>query len=165
MDETIYYRPLEPADREQVAQAIVQFWGEDRMITRGKSFFPSQLPGFAAFQEGEMVGLATYAIQGQECELVTLNSLVPGRGIGRTLIDLVRGQAEQAGCQRLWLITTNDNTRALRFYQVYGFRLVALHPGAIEQSRQLKPGIPLTGLDGIPIRDEIELELRLDEKP
>jgi hypothetical protein len=59
------------------------------------------------------------------------------------------------------LITTNDNVAALRFYQKRGFTLAALHKNALEQSRRLKPQIPLLGLDGIPLRDEIELEIFL----
>jgi ribosomal protein S18 acetylase RimI-like enzyme len=58
----------------------------------------------------------------------------------------------------------NDNLHALRFYQKRGFVLVALHRNALEASRKLKPEIPLVGIDGIPIRDEIELELVLDDK-
>jgi hypothetical protein len=67
------------------------------------------------------------------------------------------------GCTRLWLITTNDNLHALRFYQKRGFMLVAVHRNAVEQSRKLKPEIPLYGKDGIPIRDEIELEMLLNQ--
>ena len=63
------------------------------------------------------------------------------------------------GSTRLWLITTNDNVDALRFYQRRGFRLVAIDRDAVERSRAtLKPGIPRTGLHGIPIRDELTLE-------
>ncbi len=51
---------------------------------------------------------------------------------------------------------------ALRFYQKWGLRLVALHPNALEQSRRLKPEIPLVGRDGIPLRDELELEMTLN---
>jgi hypothetical protein len=61
----------------------------------------------------------------------------------------------------LWCITTNDNFPALRFYQKRGFRIVAVHPGAVERSRVMKPSIPLWGIDSIPIRDEIELEIPL----
>ena len=65
------------------------------------------------------------------------------------------------GCTRLWGITTNDNLPALAFYQKRGFRIVAVRPGAIERARVMKPSIPLCGLDSIPIRDEIELEIDL----
>ena len=94
-------------------------------------------------------------------EVVTLDSLRPGRGIGTALIEAVKSAASAAGCRRLWLITTNDNLHALGFYQKRGFRLVAVHPGAVDAARRLKPEIPLNGNDGIPIRDEIELEIVL----
>jgi len=90
-----------------------------------------------------------------------MNSLVEGKGIGSALIDAVKSVAATAGCKRLWLITTNDNTNAMHFYQKRGFQLVAVHRNAMEKSRLLKPEIPLTNHDGIPIRDEIELEMVL----
>jgi len=71
--------------------------------------------------------------------------------------------ARAAGCRRLWLITTNDNLRALGFYQRLGLDLCALHRDAVAVARRLKPGIPLTGRAGIPIRHELEFELLVDE--
>lgn len=109
----------------------------------------------------EPVGLATYHLDGDSCEIVTLDSLVEGRGIGSALVAEIEKAATAAGCRRLWLVTTNDNLAALRFYQKRGFVLVAVHPNALEQSRQLKPSIPTVGVDGIPLRDEIELEMLL----
>jgi len=62
-------------------------------------------------------------------------------------------------CPRLWLVTTNDNVDALRFYQRRGFCLVCVHRGAVDHSRaHLKPEIPLAGNNRIPLRDELELE-------
>ena len=73
-----------------------------------------------------------------------------------------RRVAAEAGCTKLWLITTNDNVDALRFYQRRGFRLAALHRGSVDDSRaRLKAEIPEVGDHGIPLRDEIELELEL----
>ena len=60
------------------------------------------------------------------------------------------------------LITTNDNLSALRFYQKRSFDMVRLYLNAVEEARKIKPEIPLTGNDGIPIRHEIELEMKLD---
>ena len=79
----------------------------------------------------------------------------------RSLVLAARDIAIQSNCTRLWLITTNDNIPALIFYQNRGFNLVAIHKNALEFSRRLKPEIPMIGLDGIPIRDEIELEMML----
>jgi len=116
-----------------------------------------------AEDEGEVVGLLTYHVEGSMCEIGTLDSQREGRGISVALIEAVKVAARQAGCRRLWLITTNDNTHALRFYQKRGFCLVAVHRDAVAASRAIKPEIPLIGNDGIPIRDEVELEMSLFE--
>jgi ribosomal protein S18 acetylase RimI-like enzyme len=120
------------------------------------------LPGFVALLNGGTVGLATYRIQGQECELVTLNSWRENLGVGSALIEAIRQEALQTGCHRLWLITTNDNLHALGFYQKRGFHLVAVHANALAESRKIKPSIPEIGVHGIPLRDELELELILN---
>ena len=75
------------------------------------------------------------------------------------VVALAGQLARERGCARLWVITTNDITDALRFYQRRGFCLVAMHRGAVDRSRaRLKPEIPAVGAYGIPLRDEIELE-------
>ncbi|HUT67148.1 MAG TPA: GNAT family N-acetyltransferase [Dehalococcoidales bacterium] len=144
-----------------MARLIKEWWAGPKIITRGKVHYADKLPGFIAVQDGKTAGLITYDIVGDQCEIVSMNSLVEGKGIGSTLIDAVKNVAQKARCKRLWLITTNDNTAALRFYQKRGFLLVAIHRNALEQSRRLKPEIPLIGNDGIPLRDEIELEMIL----
>jgi GNAT superfamily N-acetyltransferase len=133
------------------------------MVTRGQMVDLSALPGIVAVDERGPIGLLTYRIVGDACEITSLNSRAAGKGVGSALIDAARTSAAAAGCRRLWLITTNDNTPALRFYQMRGFHLAALYPNALEQSRRLKPQISLVGIDGIPLRDEIELEMLLDE--
>ncbi len=140
---------------------LTEQWGSVEIVSRGKVYFGDELPGFVARVTGTPAGLITYQIKAEECEIVTIDSLKPGQGIGSALIARVRQEAVSFACRRLWLITTNDNLPALRFYQKNGFRLVAVYPNAIEISRKLKPSIPLLGIDNIPIRDEIELELPL----
>lgn len=152
---------VDDAWRPWAMELIAQEWGGVLMVTRGRVHSMRELPGFIALHHGEPVGLALYRLEGDECELMSLNSLVEGRGIGAALIEAVRRAAQNAGCRRLWLITTNDNLGALRFYQKRGFRLAALYPNALEDSRRLKPQIPLIGLEGIPLHDELELELKL----
>ncbi len=154
-------RPLEPEDREWAARLLTERWGSPRIVTRGRVHDAGALPGVAAIEEGRPVGLATYHVEGRACEIVSLDAVVQGAGVGSALLQAVRDAALAAGCTRLWLITTNDNTAALRFHQKRGFRLAALYPNALEVSRRLKPEIPLVGRDGIPLRDEIELEMLL----
>ena len=136
-------------------------WGALEVVSRGRVHDPSALPGYVVDVGTDLVGLATYRVEGNECELVTLDAVAEGVGVGTALVEAVTAAARRSGCTRLWLITTNDNLRALRFYQRRGFELAALHRGAIEASRRLKPSIPVTGLYGIPLRDELELERRL----
>ena len=154
-------KPLNKGDHDWVVSLLKEHWGSTRMVTRGKLFQADELPGFAAIQDDKPVGLITYRMDGDECEITSINSLVEKAGIGTALIDAVKDVATIARCKRLWLITTNDNTAALLFYQKRGFMLVAVYPNALEQSRKLKPEIPLVGIDGIPLRDEVELELPL----
>ena len=163
MDTTSGIRILElgEAYRDWACRLLEREWGATIVVTRGRSHEAADLPGFVAIRGDRPVGLSTYRIEADNCELMTLNSLQPRLGIGSALVASVRTVASDAGCKRLWLITTNDNMPALRFYQQRGFSLAAFHKGAIEHWRLLKPEIPMNGLYNIPIRDEIELEMLL----
>jgi ribosomal protein S18 acetylase RimI-like enzyme len=154
-------RPLSPADRDWVARHVAKQWGAEIVVAHCTIYRPAELPGFVVELDGKVAGLVTFHIAGDACEIVTLDSLSEGRGIGTALLEAVKAEAHAAGCRRLWLITTNDNLHALGFYQKRGFRLVAVHPGAVDAAHKLKPEIPLIGNDGIPILDEIELEIVL----
>jgi ribosomal protein S18 acetylase RimI-like enzyme len=152
---------LQPEDAAWVAHYIAAQWGSRIAVAHGAIYRPAELPGFVAEVDGEAVGLLTYYIDGDACEIVTLDSQRAGQGIGTALIEAVKDAARHSGCRRLWLVTTNDNTHALRFYQKRGFILAALHRDAVAASRAIKPEIPVLGNNGIPIRDEIELEMSL----
>jgi ribosomal protein S18 acetylase RimI-like enzyme len=154
-------RPLSNADRIWVRQWMVDHWGAELMIAHGEQFYPAEYPGFVAESDAGVVGLVTYKLRGDECEILSLDSLVESQGVGSALVDAVRKAALENGVRRLWLITTNDNLNALRFYQKRGFELVKIHRRAVDESRKIKPSIPLIGEFGIPLRDEIELELLL----
>jgi ribosomal protein S18 acetylase RimI-like enzyme len=153
-------RPILPEDREWIRRLLRERWGSDFIVVHETVFYPLDLPGFIARQGDDRVGLITYVLSDPDCEIVALDSLIRSRGIGSALIDAVKTFAKRSGCRRLRLTTTNDNLNALRFYQKVGFILAALRPNAIEKTRKLKP-IPMLGENGIPIRDEIELELML----
>ena len=155
-------RRLTYDDLPQLRQFWVEHWGGEEMISRGNILRVEQLDGFVAEDEREWVGLLTFFIKDRECEVTSLDSLQEGQGIGMKLMDSVVEEARKHNCSRVFLVTTNDNMHALRFYQKRGFALTALYPGAVNESRKLKPSIPLTGFDDIPLRDEIELELLLN---
>lgn len=158
MTPTFEIRPLTDSDREALLPFLTSFWRSDRMVARGRLYFPAQQEGFIAWKEGNIVGLATWEQQGDGLELTLLDSRERNQGIGTHLLEHVVEKASQLGCRRVWAITTNDNIRAFRFYQKRGFDLVQIHRNAAASNRIIKPEIPLTGQEGIPIRHEIELE-------
>jgi len=151
-------------DAAWIRQIIKNHWGDEFTVVHGDIYYPHKLSGFVAIDSlDQKIGLVTYSIQKMECEVVTLNSVREKMGIGTALMSAVREIAIERKCKRVWLITTNDNLHAIGFYQKLGYELVAIHRGMIEQSRQIKPSIPLISSDGIPLRDEIELELPLSK--
>ena len=124
-------------DRRWMAARSTELWGGEVVISRGNAHRVVELPGFIARIAGERIGVGTALLAAVE---------------------------DAAGDRRLWLITTNDNLDAIRFYQRRGYVLAAVYPGAIEASRRLKPQIPRVGNYGIPIRDELEF-VRVHQTP
>lgn len=154
-------RPVNKTDEQWVDILLQDWWAGSNIITRGKIHPVNEYPGFVAMDEGLRAGLITYHIDALECEITSSNSLSEGKGIGTALVKAVKETAKKAGCNKVFLITTNDNTGALHFWQKRGFRIVAVRLNAIEETRKSKPGIPLVSDEGIPVRDEIELDMVL----
>jgi ribosomal protein S18 acetylase RimI-like enzyme len=154
-------RRLMPEDLPRLRRFWKERWGDEFVVAHGVVYRPDLLDGFLMWEAGEIIGLITVAHAGDACEIVSLDSLREDKGIGSALIQAVVRAAREKGCRRLFLITTNDNLRALGFFQKRGFEISAVNRGAINESRKIKPGIPLIGENGIPLRDEIELEMKL----
>ena len=148
-------------NRQQVNEILKREWESTDIIVRGKRIDGTKLDGFVAIKDNDIIGLITYKIENNECEIVSLNSFEENKGIATKLIDIVKELAINEKCTRLKLITTNDNIRGIEFYQKRGFVLSNIYINAIENSRKLKPAIPLYADNGLPIRDEIEFEIKL----
>ena len=159
---TLTLRRLSADDLPRLRQFWIEHWGGEEMITRGRVYRPEQLEGFVVEDADRAAweGLITFVIEENECEVTSLDSLREGQGIGSTLVNQVIEEARRRGCKRLFLITTNDNLNALGFYQKRGFEIVAVYRGAVNESRKIKANIPLVGYNNIPLRDEIELEIK-----
>ncbi|HEX3811555.1 MAG TPA: GNAT family N-acetyltransferase [Mycobacteriales bacterium] len=153
------YRHATAQDAGRIADRLTDSWGETRAVGHGVVYDLTALPALLAESDGELVGVLTYQIDGDDFQIVSIDATNRQQGVGTGLIDAATARA--AGCRRIWLTTTNDNLDALRFYQRRGFRLVALRPDAVRLSRRLKPSIPEIGAYGIAIRDELDLELPL----
>jgi len=120
-------RRLDANDLTRLREFWIENWGNDEMVSRGYVYHVEQLEGFVIEARNQWIGLVTYCIQQDECELVSIDSLQEGKGIGSQLVEAVIKQARQSNCTRLFLVTTNDNMNALRFYQKRGFELCALY--------------------------------------
>jgi len=150
------YREAE--DRAWAEARLNGEWGGALQARRGELLDVLALPGFVAEEDGQPLGIATYRVEGSECELAFIEAFERRHGVGTALLDAVREAA--ADRRRIWVVTTNDNLDALRFFQRRGFRLASLRSGAVDEAREtLKPSIGRVGEHGIPIRDELELEL------
>jgi ribosomal protein S18 acetylase RimI-like enzyme len=157
----IQLRRIMEHDLPRLRQIWKKNWGDEFMVVRGVVYRPDHLEGFIAYDGPDCVGEITYATNDGDCEVVTLDSECEGQGLGTRLINAVVEEARKQNCRRVFLITTNDNLNALGFYQKRGFELVKIHRGAVNDSRKIKPSIPLIGMNNIPLRDEIELEILL----
>ena len=154
-------RSLTAEDLPRLRQFWKENWGAEFVVAHGVIYGPDTLDGFVALEAEEWVGEVTYAFSGTDCEIVSLDSLREGQGIGTKLIEAAVDEARKRNCARVFLITTNDNLHALGFYQRRGFELVRIHRHALDETRRLKPSVPLIGMNNIPLRDEIELEMYL----
>lgn len=154
-------RELTPDDRNWAASLVARKNASTRVVSRGVLHDTLTLPGLIAKSEDVPLGLLHYRVTGEELEVVVLIAVRRRQGVGRLLLRAAESLARSHGCRRLWLITTNDNRVAVSFYRAVGWRLVAVHRGAVRESRRLKPEIPECAADGTPIEDEIEFELVL----
>jgi ribosomal protein S18 acetylase RimI-like enzyme len=159
-------RPVWIEDRDWLADTMGERW-DGLVVSRGEVLEPARLPALVAVDRGGLrLGALTFrprsgSSDGVETEVVTVDALESRRGVGSLLLDAAAALARRASWRRLWLVTTNDNTAALRFYQRTSWDLVAFHRNALARSRALKPSIPQLGLDSILMRHELELELPL----
>lgn len=152
----ISYREISGDDRKWVHAFIKKHWSSDIVVVHNTIYYPEKLDGFLAEYKSKKIGLITYLIKDDKCEIITINSLNENQVVGTHLMKLVMNEAKQLKCKKIWLITTNDNINAICFYRKLGFCLDKVYPDALTASRKIKPEIPFIGANGIPMRDELE---------
>jgi GNAT superfamily N-acetyltransferase len=154
-------RPAEQRDAEWIQDVLATSWGGPLIERLGVLVDAREAAAFVAEADGAPLGLATCLVRPNEVEILTLDSRRERRGVGSLLLDHIASWAAGLGAHRVMLLTTNDNLDALRFYQRRGYRLVAIHRDSMAEARRIKPSIPELGRHGIPLTDELELELAL----
>ena len=148
-------------NRDRIDDFIIHQWFTMQMVVHGESIDLGKAEGWYACEDNEIIGLVTYRIAGNEMEILSLDSLIENKETGTALLHQALSEAKNAGLERVRLITTNDNLHALRFYQKRGFDIIHFYHNALDVARKIKTEIPLTGMDGIPLKHEIELEILL----
>jgi ribosomal protein S18 acetylase RimI-like enzyme len=153
-------RPYDPGTDEGWAESFLDDRIGGRRQARRGEVVDVLAPGlgFVAEAGGQRTGLLTYRLEADDVELSAF-AVVPRRaGLGTRLLAALEDAVRAAGRARIWVVTTNDNVDALRFYQRRGFRIREIRVGAVDRARAaLKPAIGRLGEHGIPLRDEIEL--------
>lgn len=154
-------KSISPDNRNEASKFIISKWHSTNIAIRGRIFDTSTMDGFIMYENNIIIGLVTYIIDDYECEIMTLDSIKENQGYGTILLNKVIEAASCTECAKVKLITTNDNVNAFAFYQKRGFDLVCVYPYTVEYARRLKPSIPMFGDNNIPIKHELEFEIKL----
>ena len=152
-------RPM--TDRMALTELLRLRWSDGTVSVRGKLIGVLDVEAVGAYADGRLQGVATWLVEEGTLYLATMNNVTDRRGVSTALLDAMIALGREKGFPVLRALISNDNTQALRFYQRRGFRIVAVHIGVVDMMRRIKPAIPERGVDGIPMRDEIELEMVL----
>jgi GNAT superfamily N-acetyltransferase len=156
----VYIRPAVDPDMGWRVRLLSQHFSSPTVVAHGRLYLAASLPGLVCVDDrGDRIGVLSYEIAARQLEIISINAAPRGQGAGTALLSAAVGLARAERCRRAWLVTTNDNLDALRFYQRRGWRLVRVHRGAVDAGRPLKPTLPVVGEYGIEMHDELELEI------
>ncbi|MGW5077287.1 GNAT family N-acetyltransferase [Micromonospora echinospora] len=159
---SIRVRQARDGDRAALAALHEREWGGPVVVVHDTRYDLRDLPTLVAVDDsGVFAGALAYRVDADGLEVVSLAASAPGAGAGTALLAAAEEAATAAAADRIWLVTTNDNLGALRFYQRRGLRIVAVDAGAVDRARAVKPTIPRVGADGIPLHDELRLARHL----
>ncbi len=148
---------FEAAEAAFIEEQWRRLWGVP-VVSLGRQYEPAGVEGLVYREDGGAPqGLVTWHVDGDRAEIVTIDAFEQGRHVGGRLLNGAEEELRRQGVKRATIMTTNDNLRAIAFYVRHGYRLVAVHLDAMESVRQLKPEVPKTGQDGLPLQDVIEL--------
>lgn len=155
---------LEPATPDDIDRLVREHWGLP-IVCIDRLYEPAGLEGLVWRDgAGEVQGLVTWSVKGDWAEIVTMDAFVQGAHIGGRLLDGAEEVLRERGVRTVVVVTTNDNLRAMAFYVRRGYRVVRLDLDGMERVRALKPQVPETGHEGLPLRDMWELRKALGDR-
>lgn len=69
-------RPVNSDGGDWVAKFITERWGAEFVVAHNEVFYCRDLPGFVAIDGREKIGLVTYKLVGDDCEIELEMTLV-----------------------------------------------------------------------------------------
>ncbi|MDF2586945.1 MAG: acetyltransferase [Anaerocolumna sp.] len=155
-------KKIKDEDKKKIIDFLRMEWGSTIMVLReGEVFDLKDEDGFVIYDKDNIIGLITYRITNNRCEILSLDSKIENKGIGTGLVEKVKEHAKNNQCSLCRVVTTNDNLKAIGFFQKRGFHLVNLYVKAMDTVRKIKPDVPKKGMDNIPLNDELEFEMNI----
>ena len=156
----VLVREATDADRAAARELFQRDFGRTKIVAFGEIMDIDQMPALVAVLHADPSGALAYRLFGDALHIVALatDPMWQRSGVGAYLVAEAELLARRLQLTRLVVSTTNDNLPALYFYQRRGYRLTELVPeNVIVHTHQQQAGFA-----GIPVRDEIRLEKRLD---
>lgn len=98
--------------RAATTEEIEAVW-EDRwyglVVCLSTVYTPLDVQGLALVDHhDEMVGLVTYHVDGPAGQIVTLDTMIRGRGFGRYLLEVIENKFHDRGLGRAWALMTSN---------------------------------------------------------
>jgi GNAT superfamily N-acetyltransferase len=149
---------IRPATESDIHGVWTTRWGSP-VFSHSGLHHPPDMQGLVASVAGELAGLVTWRLDGEQAEIISLDAFPAGYGIGGALLRAAEEALAALGATQGVLGTTNDNLGAVGFYQKHGWRVTEVRLDAVDRS--LKPTIPEIGHGGLPMQDVWILEKTL----
>ena len=156
----VLVREATDRDRESVRELFARDFGRTQIVAFGEVMDVDQMPALVAVMTRDPAGALAYRLLGNALHIVALatDPMSQRSGVGGHLVAEAELLARRLGLKRLIVSTSNDNLPALYFYQRRGYRLTDLVPNSIIALTKHE----VAGFAGIPVRDEVRLEKRIE---
>jgi ribosomal protein S18 acetylase RimI-like enzyme len=158
----VLVRQASPEDAPDAMALFRRDFGRATVVAFGESMPLEECPVLLAELRGELAGALAYRLLPDALHIVALatDPMWQRSGVATHLEAESAFIAQRHGVSRLLFATTNDNLPALYFYQRRGWRITEVVAGGMLPQFGGESGV---GFAGIPVRDEVRLEKRLEE--
>jgi ribosomal protein S18 acetylase RimI-like enzyme len=139
----MHVRAATAADLPWVVETAGVVLGDPYQAHSRRQFHVTDAEVLVADRAGELLGFATWEVDGAWCEVLAIGCTERRSGAGSALMAAVADAAAARGCHRIRVVTTDENTGAQRFYEQLGYELAERIVGGVDECRRLyKPTIP-----------------------